>query len=277
MTQRTITGGIFVSILIGAILFSAYSFSLLFFGITIIGLWEFYILSIKTGHDPQKIMGILIGALIFTGNTLNFSSTFRQYTFIPLALLLPAIFSVFIIELYRKKDKPFGNIAFTFVGIIYIVLPFSLLSMIAFQDAWWIGSYIYNPHKIAGILFILWASDTGAYLSGKAFGKHKLFERISPGKTWEGTIGGGILSLAIAYVVSLFYKELTVIDWMIISLIIVVIGNFGDLVESLFKRSIDAKDSGTILPGHGGILDRFDSLILSTPFIFMYLIFTNKL
>ncbi|MBL7893429.1 MAG: phosphatidate cytidylyltransferase, partial [Bacteroidia bacterium] len=107
--------------------------------------------------------------------------------------------------------------------------------------------------------------------------KHKLFERISPKKTWEGTIGGGILAFVVAYIVSIYFTEYRMIDWMIIALIIIAFGNLGDLVESLFKRTIDVKDSGTILPGHGGILDRFDSLIMSIPFIFIYIFFISTL
>jgi len=277
LLQRTITGTIFVIILLGSVLFSAYSFAILFFTITILGIWEFYTLAEKTGHQPQRITGILLGAFLFSGTLLNYSTTYGKFALFPIALLLPTLFSIFIIELYRKKEKAFGNIAYTILGVLYIALPFSLFTVIAFGTPVTFSTNSYEPSKILGILFILWSSDTGAYLSGKAFGKHKLFERISPKKTWEGTIGGGILALAVAYIVSIYFTGFNVMDWMIIALIIVILGNLGDLVESLFKRTIDVKDSGTILPGHGGILDRFDSLIISIPFIFIYIFFISTL
>jgi phosphatidate cytidylyltransferase len=252
---------------------------MLFFVIAILGLWEFYKLSEKAGCQPQKIMGLVLGVLLFAALVLRFFTTSNHLAAIPVALLLPALFSIFIIELYRKKENPFGNIAFTLLGIIYVVLPFSLICTLPFGEIYLedVQTYIYTPGTIIGLLFILWSSDTGAYLSGKAFGKHKLFERISPGKTWEGTIGGGILSIVVAYIVSLYFTELRMIDWIVIAVIIVVAGNLGDLVQSLFKRSVGVKDSGNILPGHGGILDRFDSLIMATPFIFTYLFFIAKL
>jgi phosphatidate cytidylyltransferase len=136
-----------------------------------------------------------------------------------------------------------------------------LLNIIVFSS----GQYRF--HIIFGILFILWASDTGAYFSGILFGKKKLFKRVSPKKTWEGSIGGAILALLFAYGFSKYFNDLTLIQWLVAALIIVIAGVYGDLVESLFKRSIAIKDSGTSIPGHGGFLDRFDGLLLASPFV----------
>lgn len=133
------------------------------------------------------------------------------------------------------------------------------------------NSAAYNPHLLLGFFFLLWTNDTGAYLVGMSIGKHKLWERISPKKTWEGFFGGLVLSVAMGYVISLFYNELHYILWMLMGFIVSCAGTMGDLVESAFKRSIDAKDSGSILPGHGGILDRFDGVFLSTPFVLVLL------
>ncbi len=262
MIQRTITGIIFAAVLIGGILFNYYTFLLLFSVITLLGLWEFYTLAEKTHHHPQKFIGLLLSALLIASIQLFFNTSYKHWSTVPVVLFIAIIFSLFIFELYRKRGNPFGNIAYTILGVLYIALPIALLST-------------FSPLKVLGILFILWTSDTGAYFSGMAFGKHKLFERISPKKTWEGAIGGGILGLGMAYLLSTYNKELNLTDWMGTALIILVAGNLGDLTESLFKRSIDIKDSGTILPGHGGILDRFDSLILATPFIFTYLQLRN--
>ncbi|MCB0380058.1 MAG: CDP-archaeol synthase, partial [Flavobacteriales bacterium] len=163
------------------------------------------------------------------------------------------------------------NVAYTIMPIFYVVLPFILLYHLGY----------YNNHQftnefsypiIWGYFFILWSNDTGAYLSGRFFGKHKLFERISPKKTWEGSIGGAVLSVVVAYVCSMYFEQLSVTDWIVVALITVVFGSLGDLVESMLKRSLNIKDSGNILPGHGGILDRFDGLFISIPFVYAYLI-----
>ena len=234
----------------------------------------------KSGSFPQKIMGTIYGAILFIGNVLvfyaykNSDSQSRNpgllVQFIILFIFL-FIFLIFIFELFRKKENPFGNISFTFLGIIYVALPLSLLNYIN------ILSGKYNYQLLFGIFFILWCNDAGAYIVGSLTGKHKLFPRISPAKSWEGSIGGGLISYGIVFIISKWYTSISFIDWMVIATILIVIGTLGDLVESLFKRSVTVKDSGNILPGHGGILDRFDSLLMSVPFIFAYLYFIKYL
>jgi phosphatidate cytidylyltransferase len=177
---------------------------------------------------------------------------------------------IFVFELYRKKNKPFQNIALTFLGIIYIALPFSLLYLMGFKEYTVTG---FKPKIILGFFFLLWTSDTGAYLVGMTLGRHPFFPRISPKKSWEGFIGGVVLTLLIAWVISNYFTFLSTYDWLIIGLIIAVTGAIGDLIESLLKRSLNVKDSGNILPGHGGILDRFDSVIFAAPLVFVYLCF----
>lgn len=260
--KRSLTGIVFVTLLLGCTFFGQLSFSVLFFVITILGVWEFYSLSETVGNQPQKIAGTLASAVLFKTSAMM---CMDMYDHRILLLNLPLIFFIFILELYTKSEKPFQNIAFTLLGIVYVALPFSLLNFITTHG----GGYHYQ--LLFGFFFILWSSDTGAYLAGSAMGKHKLFPRVSPGKTWEGSIGGAIASYGVAYFISGWYTSISMFDWMVIASILVVIGTLGDLVESLFKRSINVKDSGNILPGHGGILDRFDSLILATPFVFTYL------
>jgi phosphatidate cytidylyltransferase len=171
-----------------------------------------------------------------------------------------------MIKLYKKFErKPFTNIAFTFLGIFYVAVPFAILNVVVYEE----GNY--NYEIILGSLLILWASDTGAYFAGTRFGKRKLFERISPKKSWEGFVGGAVLALIFVFGLSLFLHSLTVEQWLIVGIIIIVGGTFGDLIESLLKRSIEIKDSGDSLPGHGGFLDRFDGLLISAPFIAAYL------
>src|SRR5690606_24914284 len=194
-----------------------------------------------------------------------------KYVAFPLLVL----FLPFVIELYRKSKTPFVNISYTIFGVFYITLPFAMLYHIGFYNNHQFSSE-FSYALIWGFFFILWSNDTGAYLSGKYLGKHKLFERISPKKTWEGSIGGAILSIVVAYVCSMYFDEITSKDWIIVAIITVIFGSLGDLVESMLKRSLNIKDSGNILPGHGGILDRFDGLFLSIPFIYAYLTLITK-
>lgn len=226
-------------------------------------MWEFYSLSENGGIYPQKLTGTIVGALLFVSAALVSMNIVEAKV---LMINLPIIFLFFIVELFSQSKTPFANIAFTLLGLVYVALPFTLLNFITSYNG------IYSYHLLFGFFFILWINDTGAYLVGSAIGKHKLFPRVSPGKTWEGAVGGAVASYSVAFfIISEWYSVINRFDWMVIATIMVVIGSLGDLVESLFKRSINVKDSGSILPGHGGILDRFDSLILATPFVFVYL------
>ena len=259
--KRTLTAGAFVAVLLLCTYHSQQTFSILFLIITILGLWEFYTLSEKGDNKPQKIWGTLAGAAIFASNAM----VCMGYDHRILVVNIPLIFLIFIIELYTKAVNPFRNIAFTILGIVYVAIPFSLLNYLVTYTG------TYNYQILFGFFFILWCNDSGAYLAGSAFGKRKLFPRVSPGKSWEGSIGGAILSYIVVFIISGWYTSITIIDWMVIAAILIVIGTLGDLVESLYKRSKNVKDSGTLLPGHGGILDRFDSLLMATPFVFTYL------
>jgi phosphatidate cytidylyltransferase len=212
---------------------------------------------------PQKKFGTICGLTIFF---LSFfiergSISYRYYF-----IFFPLLSCVYMIKLYKKFErKPFTNIAYTFLGIFYIAVPLALLNIAAFEE----GSYHFEI--IFGCLFILWATDTGAYFAGSLFGKRKLFERISPKKSWEGVIGGALLALAMTYGISYFFDLLAFWEWLSICVIIIIGGVYGDLIESLLKRSIEIKDSGNSLPGHGGFLDRFDGLFISAPFIVAFL------
>jgi phosphatidate cytidylyltransferase len=260
--KRALTAGAFVAILLGATWYSQISFSILFFIITVLGLWEFYTLSESGGNKPLKVIGTIAGAVLFLSSALAVSG---KYDLNILIINIPVLFSIFVFELFSKKEKPFGNIAYTVLGIFYVALPFSLLNYILTLNG------AYNFEILFGCWFIIWSNDTGAYLTGSAFGKNKLLPRVSPGKSWEGCIGGAIIAYIITWIISGWYTSISRPDWYVIASILIVIGTLGDLVESLYKRSLNVKDSGTLLPGHGGILDRFDSLILSIPFVFSYL------
>ncbi len=261
--QRMVTALVGAIAIIGGVYWGMWGYFIVFLSISFLTLWEFYKLAILDDMAPLKIWGSFIGACVF-----SLVFLVQAGLLLPkfMMLIFPLFASVFLIKLYKREDKPFTQVAYTFLGIIYVTIPFSLLSVIAF-DA---GAYKFQV--IIGMLFILWASDTGAYFSGILFGKKKLFERISPKKTWEGSIGGAFLAFAFAYGFSIFFKDLTLMQWFVAAGLIVIGGIYGDLVESLFKRSIAIKDSGTSIPGHGGFLDRFDGLLLASPFVAVYII-----
>jgi phosphatidate cytidylyltransferase len=288
LAQRLITGSIFVVVLVGCIWFSAFSFFLLLLAITILGLHEFYKLSRKAGADPQSNYGIVAGALMVT---LSFIAVGSGFTTI-FALIFPLVFLIFFIELYRKRANPFSNIGWTLLGLIYIALPMCMMItalvpgfyLIKFAQGAVHSSGIYDYGTVLLLFILIWVSDSMAYVCGRLFGKHKLWERISPKKTWEGFIGGAIFTIAVAGITVHLMQDgihnrpwFFEMRWMAIGLIVSVTGMFGDLTESLFKRSIEVKDSGTILPGHGGILDRFDALFLAMPFAISLIWLTDNL
>lgn len=269
LTQRIITGLLGSAGIIAGVCFSEWTYFAVFFIICLFSLLEFYKLAGLDGTLPQKTFGTICGVFILCLSFL-IEAGFISYRYY--FLIFPLVSFVYMIKLYKKFErKPFVNIAFTFLGIFYTAVPFALLNIAAFEN----GSY--NYQIIFGCLFILWASDTGAYFAGTLFGKSKLFERISPKKSWEGFFGGAALAMAFAIGLPYFFNAigqvstLSLLNWIIVGVIIIVGGTFGDLVESLLKRSLEIKDSGDALPGHGGFLDRFDGLLISAPFIVAYL------
>jgi phosphatidate cytidylyltransferase len=277
LIQRLITGTIFVVVLVGAIMWSMWSMALLFATITVLGILEFYKLAEKAGARPQKFMGVLLGLSIFAFSFLV-SAEIRVFflhrerfiglAFGALAFLIP--FVLFFIELFRKTDTAFTNIGYTLLGCLYVAVPFSLWNFATISSSHneqLVYETHYHWHLLLGFFILMWTSDSMAYVCGRLFGKHKLFERISPKKTWEGFIGGTVFAIGAGYLLSFFYRELSPVQWMFTAGVVAVTGMLGDLVESMFKRNIGVKDSGNILPGHGGILDRFDAALLASPFV----------
>jgi phosphatidate cytidylyltransferase len=275
-TTRVLTAIVFSVILIGGTVLHEISFFIVFFTVVILGLLEFYKLVKVANIEPQYITGILLGSVIFTGNFIFAKSLLDVNTLIGLKIFLviiPILIAIMIIELYRKKENPFSNIAFTIFGASYVSVPFGIFSWFVFNPKF---PEPYYPMVLLGFFLLIWANDSGAYIVGSLVGKNKLFERISPKKTWEGFLGGGFFSLMFAWLISYFVTEISLIDWLVVALITFVFGTFGDLLESLLKRMVKVKDSGNILPGHGGILDRFDSMIIAAPMVFIYLVLVFK-
>ncbi|MFP4091673.1 MAG: phosphatidate cytidylyltransferase [Cyclobacteriaceae bacterium] len=264
ITQRIVTAILGIIIVIFSVYFSQWTYFALFFFITVLTQLEFYKLTGLDGMVPLKSAGTMTGGLVYTLSFLIEGGMIEsKYYF----LVFPAMASIFFIKLYKKSDKkPFTNIAYTLCGIFYVAIPFALLNVIAFCQE---GKYSFQI--VLGILSLFWASDTGAYFAGVKYGKTQLFARVSPKKSWEGSIGGAVTALVTAVMLSNFYQDLNSLQWLVVGAIIVVTGTYGDLVESLFKRSIAIKDSGTKLPGHGGFLDRFDGLLISSHFIMLFL------
>lgn len=282
LITRTITGIVFVAVLVGCILYSMFSFCVLFAIVSAAAVWEYSLLVNKIPEiHINSLMSTVAAACLFLAVFAFVCNIGGGGVFLPYILL---IIYMLIAELYLKRPHPLQNWAYTMLGQMYIALPLSTLSLLAVQHEG--GSAFYVPVYPLSVFVFIWCSDTGAYCVGSLFGKHKLFERISPHKTWEGSIGGGVLAIIVA--IALFFvihqpfmgkmeaegTSLELLEWIGLALVVVVFGTWGDLAESMMKRQLGVKDSGNILPGHGGVLDRFDSSLIAVPaaVIYLYLI-----
>jgi len=277
LVRRTITGAFIVIFVLGGLWLHPVSFFLVG-AVMIAGTQrEYYIMVSGTGVRPQLVTGIISGFILY------FTSTMIAIGWLPMEgflVLIPVISIVMVIELFRNVERPFDSLAHTLFSILYTAVPFSMFPFAAFSRAGLaplvpMEGIEFSPGILIGFFLLLWTNDTGAYLIGSSLGRHRLFERISPKKSWEGFFGGMVLTLLVA---RLFSGWLGVADpngWMIIALIISIGGTMGDLLESLLKRSLGLKDSGTIMPGHGGFLDRFDSVVVAFPLVYLYLAITG--
>jgi len=271
--QRALTGTVFVAVLVGAILLGGWYMHITFGVVVLLGLLEFYKLFENSEAQPQRILGAIIGTSLYFVVIMAQISRGHLFEIITFGILICALITVSIFELFRKKEKPFNNIALTVIGILYVALPFILLNLLAYnrhpEPLVLDGAGVYNLiWPVLGIFILVWCNDTFAYLTGRLIGKHKLFERISPKKTWEGFIGGVIFAV-IAGIILAYFLEESYAKYITYALVAGIIGTLGDLVQSMLKRSVDVKDSGNILPGHGGILDRFDAVLFVVPVIFL--------
>ena len=271
---RTITGVLFVAVVVCSFL-RPQAMVLLFALITGLTIWEFTgLVNDRENVTVNRLISTVAGVYFFFA-VAGFSSDLT-----PSAVFIPYLVSIIylmVAELYLKNEDPIHDWAYTMMAQLYIALPFSLLNTLAFHLTPQ-GLVTYDAILPLSVFVFLWMNDTGAYLCGSLLGKHKLFPRISPGKSWEGSIGGGILVIAIAVLVWYLTEQyqlnqlgLSALEWAGLGLTVVIFGTWGDLVESLFKRTLGIKDSGNILPGHGGMLDRFDSSLLAIPAAVVYL------
>ena len=270
---RTITGIIFVAAVVASFL-RPEAMVLLFSIVTGLTIWEFTgLVNERPGVTVNRFICTVAGVYFFFAMTYFcsdiYSGTAKSVVFIP---YLVTVIYLLVAELYAKQTDPINNWAYTMLSQMYIALPFSLLNVLAFTSTP-NGEVAFNMLLPLSVFVFLWMNDSGAYCFGSLLGRHKLFPRISPGKSWEGSIGGELVVLAVAYAISYYVDNglLTMPQWLGLGLVVVVFGTWGDLVESLFKRTLGIKDSGNILPGHGGMLDRFDSSLLAIPAAVVYL------
>ena len=282
---RTLTGILFVLVLVGCILYGPQAFVALFAVVSAMTIWEFCTILNRYAHTHVNrfittIAGVYLFFAVFGFNLNVMDSTI----FIPYLLLL---LYLMVSELYKAHSLDIQNIAFTMMAQLYIALPFALLNVLTFVFAHDNGQGIYPSTKIAyiwiyvlSIFIFLWMNDTGAYCVGTMWGKHRLFPRLSPKKSWEGSIGGAIVALGASQVIASFeFGEVFVVDnpllnrlaWAGLALVVIIFGTWGDLFESMLKRRLGIKDSGNILPGHGGMLDRFDSALFAIPAAVIYI------
>ncbi|GGG44151.1 phosphatidate cytidylyltransferase [Hymenobacter glacieicola] len=292
LTQRIIFGVIGAVLLLGSVWYSAWTFALFFGLVQMRMLWEFYRMMREVGYKPAAMLGGGLSLVLFMGaaylcamphylnelhiggaslGTLNPSSLTTGDEAVKdlvlrlgfsLVLLLPVILILREMAAWPRANQefsPFSNVGVALLGLLYVSLPMSLLNVLAFTEAG------YDYRRIFALLLLVWSSDIGAYAAGKTFGKHKLAPKISPGKTWEGAVGGFLLTLAMGWALGYLLPELSLTYRLVVAGVVAVFGPLGDLAESMLKRSVDIKDSGRIMPGHGGLLDRFDAFLFILP------------
>lgn len=285
MRQRTITAIFFTLAMLGGIYGGRETFFALFALVAAGCGWELgnLVLTKEKRTTLRKVIGCFMALLpvCWAGCMVLFSAFCGHSTpseiadghweahlraanmlLLSLIVLTPILFAL---ELFTAGKHPFQHIGYYLTAMCYIGLPIALLFSIATPDA------AYSPHRVLGLLLLVWTNDTGAFLFGRKWGKRKLFERISPKKTWEGSIGGAVFALLAAWALSCLIPDFTLKQWLALSVVAAIGSNLGDLVESMLKRSVGVKDSGTLLPGHGGLLDRFDAFIFCLPFYWLIL------
>ena len=276
---RTISGVVLLGVVLGAAFAGPIGYGALLLLITGVGVWEFYALACAKGVEPQRGLGIvgslgltLGGVGILCANYLDYE--FEQLIILGIGVAALAIMFTFVVEVFRNRQTPIHNIATTIMGIVYVGLPMAVMAIIPmllqgqdWKDPDW------NAWYFLFYLFLVWGNDVFAYLCGITLGKHKLCERLSPKKSWEGFIGGILGAVAMGAVAAWWLDE-SYIFWGGLAIVVALTSVIGDLVESMFKRDAGVKDSGKIMPGHGGMLDRFDALLVSAPFALVYIVTT---
>ena len=268
---RTLSGAVLLAIVLGAAYGGPYAYGALLLLIVVVGMWEFFNIAAATGARPHRTLGLTAGVVLFLTCFMQWANPMNDNLGAELLVSGVLYFSAllplcFIVELFHDSETPLRNVATTLMGIFYVAYPISLMLFIPglITGEWTAEAFLFY-------LFIVWGNDVFAYLTGVSIGKHKMAPRISPKKSWEGFIGGIVGALVMGAIGSHVVGDGLGL-WLGLSVVVAITSVFGDLVESMFKREANIKDSGNIMPGHGGILDRFDALLISTPFAFVYLV-----
>jgi len=271
--RRTVTGAFIVIFILGGLWLHPISFFVVVAVMLAGTQHEYYLMVRSTGVRPQPVTGIVSGFILYVTSSMIAVGWLSMKGFL---VLIPVMVTVMTIELFRKEEKPFDSLAHTLFSVLYTAVPLSMFPFAAFgrtgaEPLLQMEGVLYSPGILTGFFLLLWTNDTGAYLVGSALGRHPLFKRISPKKSWEGFAGGIVLTLIVAQLLPGWLGVTGTAGWMVIALIVSVAGTLGDLLESMLKRSLGLKDSGTVMPGHGGFLDRFDSVVVAFPLVYLYL------
>lgn len=281
LLTRSKTALIFVLLMLGAIWWNQWSYLLLMLVILGLSVWEYYTLLhgvIEKNHMSSyyPYVGITLGIVLFLISfpplhvwlSFGMNKSFTSISSLTLLILfsLVPVFVFLILELTAYSKYPFQNVGLNIMGFYYIAVPVCMQNLLVFEND------LYQPMPLIGVMSLIWINDAAAYLVGTAIGTHKMFPRISPGKTWEGTWGGITACFITAFLFYRVFQMYTLADWLVIAALVGIFATVGDLAESMLKRSLHIKDTGSIFPGHGGMLDRFDALFFTIPFVSLYLL-----
>ncbi|MCA1758244.1 MAG: phosphatidate cytidylyltransferase [Bacteroidales bacterium] len=272
LSRRSLTGIVYIFLMLAGAAIHPVLFAVVFGSFLFLTQLEFYQLVETAGNFPRKNTGLSLGVIFFLicfGMVNNILPAKSYLIFIPVLIF------IFLFEAFSERSGILQNSAVTFTGFVYVAVPFSLLNFMVHPG--YPNFPGFNSKILIGVLFIVWIYDSMAYLFGSKFGKHKINKKISPNKSWEGCIGGTIFALIMGAINALLFKEISITSWIVISILVIVFGTLGDLFESTIKRRLKVKDSGTILPGHGGLLDRFDSLLFVIPVVYVWLTLSGNI
>lgn len=267
--KRTISGILFVAVILWALWEGPISFAFLFAAITALTLDEFLNLCGISPKSPLRPMAIAAGVVVFVLHFLVAGNFIEFHQLVGL-LALPLILGV--VATFARSNQPVSDLAYALAALVYPASFMGALNYLVYQPA---EGTAFNSMLVIGIFLLIWSYDTFAYLTGKWLGRHKLMPRLSPGKSWEGSAGGLLMSLLVAVLIHLWIGRLDLVEWLVVSVIAAVAGTVGDLFESMLKRSANVKDSGSLIPGHGGMLDRLDAALFVFPAILLYLQITS--